>query len=75
LPEPILARAKAILEGLERGRKKQPQLGLFETPAPVKDESNAALDMLRALDVERITPIEALTTLAKLKDLAGNEQK
>jgi hypothetical protein len=30
-----------------------------------------AVAMLRALDVERITPIEALTTLAKLKDLAG----
>ncbi|OJY31513.1 MAG: DNA mismatch repair protein MutS [Myxococcales bacterium 68-20] len=95
LPEPVLARAKAILEDLERsaslptgggsrsprGRKNDGQLGLFaasshdaasraSSPA-VAEPTSPALDMLRALDVERITPIEALTTLAKLKGLAG----
>lgn len=80
LPEPVLARARAILDDLEnhaslptgqttrtpRGRKKDGQLGLFAaTPAA----PNPAVDMLRALDVDRITPIEALTTLAKLKAL------
>ena len=92
LPEGVLARAKAILAGLEesaslptgtatrspRGRRKAGQLGLFggaatrEERAPAIEASeppNPALEMLRALDVERITPIEALTTLAKLKGL------
>jgi hypothetical protein len=27
--------------------------------------------MLRQIDIDRMTPIEALTTLAKLKGLAG----
>ena len=82
LPEPVLARAKAILDDLERsaslptggksrgGTKastRSDQLGLFaKVEAP-----NPAIDMLRALDVDRITPLEALTALAKLKDLAG----
>lgn len=95
LPEPVLARARAILEDLERsaslptgggsrsprGRKNDGQLGLFaagssdtasraSSPA-LAEPTSPALDMLRALDVERITPIEALTTLAKLKGLAG----
>lgn len=93
LPEAVLARAKAILEDLERNaslptgsvsrspraRRHDGQLGLFASgarsekvqPNDESDASNPALEMLRALDVERITPIEALTTLAKLKGLAG----
>jgi DNA mismatch repair protein MutS len=95
LPEAVLARAKAILEDLERtatlptgattrsprARRNDGQLGLFaggkRSEAAANDATepappNPALDMLRALDVERITPIEALTTLAKLKGLAGD---
>jgi DNA mismatch repair protein MutS len=37
-----------------------------ERPAP----TSAALEMLRALDLDRMTPLEALTTLARLKGLA-----
>jgi DNA mismatch repair protein MutS len=93
LPEAVLARAKAILDDLERnaslptggssrsprGRKDDGQLGLFgaggdrERSAPAARATNPALDMLRAIDVERMTPIEAITTLAKLKGLAGDE--
>jgi DNA mismatch repair protein MutS len=85
LPEPVLARARAILEGLERagatpsgGRpargRKAPQLDLFGQPAAAAEVSESpALGMLRALDVVRITPLEALTTLAKLKELAGSK--
>jgi DNA mismatch repair protein MutS len=88
LPEPVLARARAILGSLEGGAaspagggkpargKRAPQLDLFGAggaasaandgaPAP-----SPALDMLRALDLDRMTPLEALTTLAKLKGLA-----
>ena len=53
--------------------KKKDQLGLFsvvpEEPAGSPPPA-PALDMLRALDIDRLTPLEALTTLAKLKDLA-----
>ena len=42
----------------------QKQLGLFQPPPPLDDKLRAAL---AALDVERITPIEALTLLAELK--------
>lgn len=98
LPEPVLARAKAILDELERtaslptggasrgarGLRRDGQLGLFggerragEGPGSEAEgrgdtTHEAALDLLRALDVERITPIEALTTLAKLKGLLRN---
>ncbi|MBX3234063.1 MAG: DNA mismatch repair protein MutS [Labilithrix sp.] len=88
LPENVLARAKAILEGLEttaslptggssrgvRKRKNEDQLGLFAAaPRAPERPADPALDMLRALDIDRLTPIEALTTLAKLKDLAKSE--
>jgi len=86
LPENVLARAKAILEGLETTaslptggtsraatkRKNKDQLGLFaaaKKSEPQLPVSDPALDMLRALDINRLTPLEALTTLAKLKGL------
>jgi DNA mismatch repair protein MutS len=92
LPEPVLARARAILGSLERGAaspagegkreaqrgRRVPQLDLFGsggTGAAANDgvgagSANAAIEMLRALDLDRMTPLEALTTLAKLKGLA-----
>jgi DNA mismatch repair protein MutS len=88
LPEPVLARARAILGSLEGGAaspagggkpargKRAPQLDLFGSGGAglaANDEvrpASPALDMLRALDLDRMTPLEALTTLAKLKGLA-----
>jgi DNA mismatch repair protein MutS len=92
LPEPVLARARAILGTLESGAaspagegkrggqrgRRVPQLDLFGSGgsgAAANDgatelATNAALAMLRALDLDRMTPLEALTTLAKLKGLA-----
>ncbi|HSO34484.1 MAG TPA: DNA mismatch repair protein MutS, partial [Labilithrix sp.] len=89
LPEPVLARAKAILGSLERGAaspaggdkpargRKAPQLDLFGAggaSSAANDQAatapSPALEMLRALDLDRMTPLEALTTLAKLKGLA-----
>jgi DNA mismatch repair protein MutS len=89
VPEPVLARARAILGSLERGAaspaggdkavggRQAPQLDLF---AGAKHEGrpddaasqarSAAVAMLLALDLDRMTPLEALTTLAKLKGLA-----
>jgi DNA mismatch repair protein MutS len=78
LPRPVVDRAREILVALERdeltrgGRPSlsgtpndpQRQLGLFQTPAPPDDRLRNAL---AALDVDRMTPLEALTILAQLK--------
>ncbi|HUY37618.1 MAG TPA: DNA mismatch repair protein MutS, partial [Candidatus Binataceae bacterium] len=77
LPDSIIARAREILSNLEQGELDEtggvrlahersaervpPQLGLF---APV--ESRVA-DDLRALEIDRLTPVEALNVLAALR--------
>jgi DNA mismatch repair protein MutS len=77
LPRPVVERARAILAALERdeltrgGRpsvsgtpgEPQRQLGLFQAPAP----DDRLRNKLTALDIERMTPIEALTTLSELQ--------
>ena len=90
LPEPVLARARAILGDLERGaalpsgahaslrarsRAGRPQLDLFDggggqdggASAPDK---HPALETLRAVDVDRLTPLEALQLVATLKKMS-----
>ena len=78
LPTRTVERAKQILAGLERdelsrgGRPTlagadtdpQPQLGLFAAP-PAAD--TAVADRLREVDLDRMTPLDALTLLAELK--------
>jgi DNA mismatch repair protein MutS len=75
LPSTVVTRAAAILRALEQdeltrggrptvsgaapARREQP--GLFETP-----ESHPLVERLRSLDVDRLTPIEALNLLAEL---------
>jgi DNA mismatch repair protein MutS len=77
LPDTIIARAREILSNLEQGefdesggvrlaharRAERPaaQLNLF-TPA-----ESRVVDEMRAIDVDRMTPVEALATLAALK--------
>jgi DNA mismatch repair protein MutS len=76
LPAEVVARAREILTALEQdelargGRpslsgaaKPGEQLGLFSAPIPVDDELTRRL---AGLDVDRLTPIDALTTLAGL---------
>lgn len=70
LPESVLARAKAILSGLESNdarQKHEPQLDLFQRVEEADDATREVLETLRALDVDRLTPLEALTLLARLK--------
>jgi len=81
LPPSVIARAREILLALERdeltrgGRPSlsgtptdpQRQLGLFQ-PAVVDDRIR---EKVAALDVERMTPLEALTLLAELKKEAS----
>jgi DNA mismatch repair protein MutS len=78
LPPAVLDRAREILNGLEKdeltrgGRpslsaapvETQQQLGLFQTALA---EDHAVLRRLRELDVNRLTPLEALQILAELK--------
>jgi DNA mismatch repair protein MutS len=81
LPEVVLARARAVLSDLERGdvlpsgapsplraRRTQArnQLGLFETPA---ERPHPVLETIRSVDVDRLTPLEALQLVANLKKM------
>jgi DNA mismatch repair ATPase MutS len=82
LPPSVVARAREILDGLERdelsrgGRPslsggsthRQAQLGLFQAPPADEDPIHRRL---RALDINAITPMQALSFLADLKDEAG----
>ncbi len=86
LPEPVLARARAILADLERGAALpsgahaslrarngagRAQLDLFGGGAPVPEaDRHPALETLRAVDVDRLTPLEALGLVASLKKMA-----
>jgi DNA mismatch repair protein MutS len=82
--EGVLARAKAILAMLEagaalpggrhaslRGRTKAgtTQLDLFGARPAAADEGAPVLETLRAVEVDRLTPLEALALVAKLKGL------
>ena len=79
LPASTIARAKVILAGLEgdelshTGRpsftsstnSKQSQIGLFEHSPAMYDE---AIAEILKVDLDQITPVDALLLLAKLKD-------
>jgi DNA mismatch repair protein MutS len=71
LPEPVVARARAMLKDLERGEgpgARPRQMGLFEPkPEPVEHPVLAALG---AADVDRMTPLDALNFLSQLRALA-----
>ena len=77
LPQWTIRRAQQILDSLERDRRDpsqvpeapefQPQqMSLFIEPEP----ENPALEVLRALDVMRLTPIEAINRLYELQQMA-----
>jgi DNA mismatch repair protein MutS len=87
VPEGVVARARAILGMLEggsalpsgqhatlRGRSRagSPQLDLFAPARAPEDEGGkAALETLRAVDVDRLTPLDALQLVAKLRALVS----
>ncbi|MPY89768.1 MAG: DNA mismatch repair protein MutS [Luteitalea sp.] len=79
LPASVITRARQILAGLEhdelqrggrpsltgipQGRDSQQQLGLFQAVRP----DDRLAERLRAIEIERMTPLEALALLAELK--------
>jgi DNA mismatch repair protein MutS len=74
LPKPVIRRAQELLRELESGahahiqspqpkREESAQLSLFVERDPV-------LDALKALDVNSLSPLEALTKLYELQKLA-----
>jgi DNA mismatch repair protein MutS len=74
VPQVVLARARHVLSLLEAGHgplgnagqsAEKPQLEMFVAQPP-KSEVEATL---RELDLDQMTPLEALTTLARLKGL------
>ena len=82
LPELVLSRARTILADLERGaalpsgaiasmRGKSPagraQLDLF---AAAEAPPHPALEALRAVDVDRLTPLEALSLVDRLRKMS-----
>jgi DNA mismatch repair protein MutS len=82
LPPAVVARAREILTGLERdelsrgGRPSlsgtpapQSQLGLFASHPPQDDPLRRRL---REIDVNHLTPMQALSVLAELKNEAGD---
>lgn len=82
LPESVLARASGLLATLEgqapkepapllRKRKSSNQLDLFASPAEPLPREIEIMAMLRALNIERLAPLEALQLLARLKKKLG----
>ncbi|KPK14300.1 MAG: hypothetical protein AMJ62_13230 [Myxococcales bacterium SG8_38] len=74
VPPVVLARAKAKLQELEARAEgaQTPQMPLFEGSPPAP---SALAATIRALDIERMTPVDALVTIARLRDLALGDQE
>lgn len=81
LPPPVLARAAQVLEKLEKGRAETGGLaaGLGEMPLfgaaldAAEAKADAVRDRLSGMDIDALTPRQALDLLYELKGLAGEE--
>ena len=73
LPEGVLARARHVLADLERGgseaRRMHAQKELFDAP-PASKMRTPIEEALAGIDLDRLTPLEALNLIAKLRDMA-----
>ena len=74
IPRPVLKRALSLLQELEAERSKPLQLDLFASlqyDATAFDDENEpvaehpVVEQLKTLDINRLTPLEALQLLAK----------
>lgn len=71
LPQPVLARARELLKQLESGHiieSVKPKSGRKQAPGqlPLFEVRNPALDDLRQIDTNAITPLQALEILSRL---------
>ncbi|MCS7198886.1 MAG: DNA mismatch repair protein MutS [Caldimicrobium sp.] len=71
IPAEVLKRAQEILRDLEKRRPKisQRQLSLFQ-----EDDKSHILDRIRNIDLDRLTPIDALNLLYELKGALKQEK-
>jgi DNA mismatch repair protein MutS len=87
IPRGILRRAREILEELEQGTPggdRENRRNTMRRPVPESlpgmqltflDQPNPVVERLGSLDVEAMSPLEALTTLFELKRLAGDGKR
>ena len=75
VPDAVIRRARRYLQELEAGRSAVPaQTAPPEGQVSLQDMSGAALAReLTDLDLNTVTPLEALNLLYRLKKLAGGE--
>ncbi len=67
VPEEVTSRAKVILKELERGEKRREKLP-EPTEEPQETEELSLREELRGIDVNTLTPMQALALLAELKE-------
>lgn len=75
LPEPILARARELLETFEEDKKQQPktieQLSFFDDADTEKDE---ILQTIKDVQVSAMTPLQALQMLNDLQQKLNDKE-
>lgn len=79
LPENVINRASEVLTDLEnhenipliQEKSKRKKGQRFVQPILVFDDSHPVIDELKSLDIDNITPIQAMQILSKLKKKAG----
>lgn len=78
LPSSLLDRAREILTSLESGRSPDGAEGTGRGSFQISlfsPEDNRIREILESAEPDRITPIEALEILSRLKRIAGGEEK
>lgn len=73
LPQTVLNRAATILTELEEGQNLPGYLSSFKhLQLPLLNADDALLEAIKALDVTTMTPIEAITKLFELQNMANS---
>ncbi len=81
IPEPVIARAKEILKSLENGdmvkvkksirKEEETAEAAFMQTSLTSNANDELIEKLRQIDVNTLTPIEALNTLYHIKSMLG----
>lgn len=70
LPASVVRRSKEILSELEKPKMELPLSGSSHQ-ASLFDECNTVFNILKNIEIDRLTPLEALEIIAELKKLLG----